>query len=128
MTYPVSDLMIRIKNGYMARNSIVEADYSKFKEEIVKKLKELNFIEDYSVSGETKRTITLRLLYKEGMPAITDVKLFSTPGRRWYVPAKDLKTIMGGLGFSIVSSSKGILTGREAKKNNLGGELLFNIW
>lgn len=128
MTDPINDLIIRIKNGYMAGNQTVFSPYSKFREEVLKKLKELGYIANYKVEGERIKEIIIELAYEKDVSALTDVEIFSKPGRRWYVSYKNLKLVSGGLGHSLLSTSKGILTGKEAKKLKIGGELLFNIW
>ena len=124
-----TDLIIRIKNGYTARKETVDSPYSKMREEIVKKLKLLKFIKGYKVEkdGAFKKLI-IELSYEEGIPAMTDVKIYSKPGRRWYVTVKKIKTVFGGLGAAILSTPKGILTNQEAKKEKIGGELLFEVW
>ncbi len=122
------DLLIRIKNGYMASLGTVKSPYSRFREEVLKKLIKLGFVKDYKIEGEKIKTINIELLYKDNTPALTEVELFSKPGRRYYVNYKELKPVLGGLGFSVISTSKGILTNKEAKKMKTGGELLFNIW
>lgn len=128
MIYAVADLVIRIKNGYLAHREDVEIPHSTFSENILKKLKGLKFIKDYQVSGDIKKSIHVDLLYNEDTPAMSDVKIFSTPGRRWYVRSKKLKPVLSGFGVSVLSTPKGIMTNIEAKKQNLGGELLFQIW
>ena len=125
---PVADLVIRIKNGYMSQKESILAPFSKMSESILVKLKQLNYIEDYSIEGEIVKTITVKLKYDDGVSSFTDVKIFSTPGRRWYTNYNELKPVLGGLGTAIISTSKGILTGKEAKKQMVGGELLFHIW
>ena len=125
MQNSVIDLIIRIKNGYMARRENIEASYSHFNEEVLKKLMQLGFIKDFQVK---ERKIQVELLYKDKNPAITDVQIFSKPGRRFYVSYKDLKLVMGGLGYSILSTSKGILSNKEVRRIKIGGELLFSIW
>ena len=119
------DLVIRIKNGYMARKESIEASYARFNEEILGKLKQLGFIKNFKTKD---RKIQIELLYVDRNPAITDVQIFSKPGMRFYVSYKDLKPVLGGLGYSIISTSKGILSNKEARKRKLGGELLFSIW
>lgn len=128
MQYSVGDLVIRIKNGYMAKKEVIESPYSKLREKILKKLVQIKYIKSYSVTGDIKKDLTIDLLYKDNVPVFTDVKIFSTPGRRWYVTKKKLKPVLNGMGYSILSTPQGIMTNIEAKKNNLGGELLFNIW
>ena len=79
-------------------------------------------------NGNIVKTIEVELIYTKGVPALTDVKLVSKPGKREYVSYKDLKSVMNGMGVSFLSTPKGILTNREARKEKLGGELLFMIW
>lgn len=124
----VADLVIRIKNGYMADRESIVVPFSKLNESILVKLKKLNYIGEYTVEGEVVKNFTVNLKYDDGVSAFTDVKIFSTPGRRWYTTYHEIKPVLGGIGTAIISSSKGILTGVEAKKEKVGGELLFHIW
>ncbi len=124
----VADLIIQIKNGYMARRESIEMPFSKFSESLLFKLKKLQYIEGYETEGDKVKRVTVFLKYDEGVPALTDVKLFSTPGRRWYLSYSDIKPVLGGLGKAIVSTPKGLLTGSEARREKVGGELLFHIW
>ena len=124
----VADFIIRIKNGYMARRDDVTVIYSKMNESLLAKLKVLHYIAGYEVSGDVKKNITIKLRYDDGVPAITDVKIFSTPGRRWYATYKDVRPVLGGMGTSLISTSKGVMTAAEVKKHKIGGELLFEIW
>lgn len=128
MQHPIIDLIIRIKNGYLAKKEIVESPHSLFREEILKKLVKLGFIKNYSISGEKIKIITVELLYKQGTPAISGINIISKPGRRWYVSVKDIKPVLNSFGYAILSTSKGILTNVEAKKAKVGGDLLFEIW
>ncbi len=128
MNNGIIDLVIRIKNGYLARRDTITSPYSKFRVEILKKLVELGFVKEFTVNDEAKKEITITLSYTQGDPAFTDVKICSRPGRRWYVTGHDLKPVLSGMGFSVISTSKGILTNIEAKKAKIGGELLFDIW
>jgi len=128
MENSIIDLVIRIKNGYMARKATIESPHSKYKEAVLKKLLDLKFIEGYTVQGETKKNIIISLSYEEGTPAITDIKIFSKPGMRLYISYKNLKPVLSGFGYSVLSTSKGVMTDREAKKAKLGGELLFSFW
>lgn len=121
----IIDLIIRIKNGYLARRETVESPVSKYRLAVLDKLVELKFVKKYQID---KRDINIELLYKDNMPVLTDVKIFSKPGQRFYVSYKDLKPVLGGLGCSLLSTPKGILTNREARKEKTGGELLFSIW
>lgn len=128
MENKVIDLIVRIKNGYMARRDTIKSPHSVFREAVLKKLVQVGLIRDFVVSGEKIKTIEVTLLYKEGQPALTDIELFSKPGRRYYVAYKELKPVLGGLGYGLLSTPKGILTNYEAKKQKVGGELLFNVW
>ena len=128
MENSIIDLIIRIKNGYMAKRENITSPYSKYKEALLKKLVGLKFVKEYKVEGEIKKTILITLIYEKGEPALTDVVIISRPGRRFYVSYRNLKSIMSGFGHSILSTSGGIITNREARQKKLGGELLFNIW
>jgi small subunit ribosomal protein S8 len=127
LTDPISDMLIRIKNGQMRRKEFVEIyPKSKMKIEILKILKKEGFIEDYE---EKEKSIIVKLRYfPDGTPLITDVKRISKPSRRVYVSYKELKPVMNGIGVAILSTSKGILTDKEARKLKVGGELLLEVW
>jgi small subunit ribosomal protein S8 len=127
LTDPISDMLIRIKNGQMRRKEFVEIyPKSKMKLEILKILKKEGFIEDYE---EKEKSIIVKLRYfPDGTPLITDVKRISKPSRRVYVSYKELKPVMNGIGIAILSTSKGILTDKEARKLKVGGELLLEVW
>lgn len=122
------DLIIRIKNGYMSRKGIIISPYSKFRVEILKKLKNLGFIKEFKLSGEKIQIIDIELLYQDEEPAINGVEIFSRPGQRQYVSYKDLRPVLNGFGYSILSTPKGVLTNIEARQQKTGGELLFNLW
>ncbi len=128
MENSIIDLIIRIKNGYMAKKETIESPCSKYREAILKKLVSLKYIKGYEVKGTVKKSITINLTYEEGKPAISDVKIYSKPGMRLYISYKNLKPILSGFGYSILSTSSGIMTNKEAKKAKLGGELLFSFW
>ena len=102
--------------------------HSKYAVEVLKKLKELKFITDYAIVGKKLKTIEVTLAYEKNESRFTDVEIFSRPGRRFYVSYKDLKPVLSGYGYSILSTPVGILTNREARAKKVGGELLFNIW
>ncbi|KKP36314.1 MAG: 30S ribosomal protein S8 [Candidatus Roizmanbacteria bacterium GW2011_GWA2_32_13] len=128
MENSIIDLIIRIKNGYMAKKETIESPCSKYREAVLKKLVNLKFIKSYEVKGEIKKNMTIDLAYEEDKPAISNVKIYSKPGMRLYISYKNLKPVLSGFGYSILSTSKGIMTDREAKKAKLGGELLFSFW
>lgn len=129
MNNTIIDLIIRIKNGYIANRESIECPYSKLREEVLKKLAALKFIKGYKIDKSvTFHKFIIELKYENGIAALTDVKIYSKPGRRWYVPAKKISQVFGGLGASILSTPKGILTNKEARKEQTGGELLFEVW
>ncbi len=128
MSSSIIDLIIRIKNGYAARRENISSPYSTYREEIIKKLVALGYVKQYTVSGEVVKEIDIELSYDGGNPAVTDVRLFSKPGRRWYTGSKKLKPVLGGLGVGILSTPQGIMTNKEARQKHIGGELLFEIW
>lgn len=128
MENSVIDLIIRIKNGYLSQRETIESPYSRFREQVLEKLKSLAYIKGFRVSKEVQKTIQIELMYTDQKPAVTDVQLFSKPGRRFYVSYSKLKPVLGGLGYSLLSTPKGILTNNEARKAKVGGELLFSIW
>lgn len=128
MNDPIIDLVISIKNGYMARKDAVVVNHSKYKQVVVEKLKELGFVKNVTVEGDVIKKITVELQYSNGSPSLTDVQLHSKPGARMYVAYRKLKPVLGGIGYSFLSTSKGIMTDKESKKAKLGGELLFSIW
>ena len=125
---PIIELIINIKNGYMSRKETVSMPHSKYKQVVAEKLKELGFIGDILVDGKVKKTMKIQLKYTEGEPVITGVQIHSKAGKREYSTYKKLKKVLGGMGCSFLSTPKGILTDREAKKAKLGGELLFSFW
>ena len=129
MNSGIIDLIIRIKNGYLAKREVISSPHSKMKEQVLKKLKSLRFIEDYSVETDgAKKEVTITLKYKQGEPVFTDVTIRSKPGQRWYITVNAIKPVMSGTGYMIISTSKGLMTNVEARKSKLGGELLFEIW
>lgn len=128
MSNPIVDLIIRIKNGYSARREVIDSPHSEFRIEVLKKLESLGYIKKYTITGDVIKTIDVTLSYENGIAAVTNVKLFSKSGRRWYTSAKNLKSVLGGMGVAVLSTPQGIMTNKEARKKNIGGELLFEIW
>jgi len=122
------DLLIRIKNGYMARKEAIESPHSKLKEKILVIMKKLGYIKDFNIDKKNKSLITVSLAYDNGIPLFTDVKIFSKPGRRMYMNVSEIKPNKSQIFSRIFSTSKGVMTDTDAKKNKIGGELLFEIW
>ena len=126
---PIADMITRIRNATRARGGSVEIPSSKIKLEIARILKEEGFINDYKYKDDNKQgTITILLKYSERQRIITNLKRISKPGLRVYVKKDDIPEVLGGLGISILSTSNGIMSGKEAKKRHFGGEVLCYIW
>ena len=129
MTDPIADMLTRISNDNQNRSASCEIPASNMKEEIAKILKNEGFIEDYKIEGETANKImTLTLKYKNKERVITGLKRISKPGLRVYAGADELPTVLNGLGIAIISTSKGIMTDKEARANSLGGEVIAYVW
>ncbi len=122
---PIADMLIRIKNGYMARKEAVLVPRSKFKAAIITVLKKYHYIGEVA---EADSAFTVKLLYQSGKPAMTQVQRISKPGLRRYMSVKDLEGVRHGLGFLILSTPKGIMTHIDAKKQRIGGEVICKIW
>jgi len=128
-TDPIADMLTRIRNGYLVNKKTVIVPYSKIKTEISQLLAEKKFIDKVTVSGEGKdKHLKIVLRYEEGRPAITKVRRISKPGRRVYKPSQELPRVLSGLGMAIMTTSKGVMTAQEAKKANLGGEVICYVW
>ena len=128
-TDPIADIIIRIKNAHMARHAVVEVPFSRIKKSIADILVEEGYVTDVAVKeGKPFNSLVLTLKYIGRLPAINDVKRLSKPGRRLYAPAKQLPKALGGYGITILSTSKGVMTDKKARKENVGGELLCQIW
>lgn len=130
VTDPIADMLTRVRNANQMRYNEVIVPSSKMKIEITKILKSEGFIADYKVEkGEVQDNIIITLKYgKNKERVISGLKRISKPGLRVYAKAEEIPTVLNGLGISIVSTSKGIMTGKEARKENLGGEVLAYIW
>lgn len=121
----VGDLLIRIKNGYMAHLEEVSAPYSKLSAAICTLLKEEGFIADFK---HTDRDITITLKYADRKPVLTDVKRISKPGKRVYKGSKLLPRVYNGYGFAIISTPKGVMSDKRARKEGVGGEIMAYVW
>jgi len=130
VTDPISDMLTRIRNANQMRYNEVVIPSSNVKLEMVKILKSEGYIENYKVEkNEVQNNIIVTLKYgKNKERVISGLKRISKPGLRVYAKAEEIPTVLNGLGISIVSTSKGIMTGKEARKENLGGEVLAYIW
>jgi small subunit ribosomal protein S8 len=125
---PIGDMLIRIKNGYLARKDVVEVPYSKMKEEIAKILVKEGYLKKFKIENLKFKILKLELKYEGKKPVIEGIKRISKPGVRIYAKAKEIPRVKYGFGITIVSTPKGIMTDRQARKENLGGEVICQIW
>lgn len=126
---PIADTLIRIKNGYLAKKPEVAVEYSKMNEELVKLIVKNGFAEEIKVAGSgQEKKIIIKLKYIDKQPAIFNVVRVSKPSLRIYVNKDNIPSVFGGLGKTIISTPKGLLTGSEARKKHLGGEVICKIW
>ncbi len=129
MTDPITDMLNRIRNAQAVGKETVEIPFSNLKYEIAQILEKEGFVEKVEKRGKKSRKfIELTLKYENGLPAISGLKRVSKPGQRIYLPYGKLKPVKGGYGISIISTSKGLMTNKGARKNKLGGEVLCEIW
>ncbi len=121
----IADMLTRIRNALRARQPKVDVPASRLKTEIARVLKEEGYILNYKVAEEgARKTIKIYLKYHNGRPVITELKRVSRPGCRIYVSRDEIKPVLGGMGISILSTPKGVMTGRQARREGVGGELL----
>jgi small subunit ribosomal protein S8 len=128
MTDPISDMLTRIRNASRALLPAVELPHSRMKESLANILKKEGYVAEVSVDGKAIKKLKIQLKYQGKKNVIEGLKRVSKPGLRKYVGATEIPRVLGGLGVSIVSTSEGVMTGTQAKKKNLGGELLCYIW
>jgi len=129
LTDPIADFLTRLRNASRSSQTDVVAPYSKIKAEIARLLKQEGYITNYEVVTEGKfPKLKVTTKVNNRAPALTGLKRVSRPGLRRYVGAGEIPRVLGGMGVSILSTPKGIITGREAKKQNVGGELLAYVW
>ncbi len=128
LTDPISDFLTRFKNAARAGNEEFNAPYSKIKADIAEILKQEGYIWKYEVVTGDRTELKVSLKFVDGRPVLTDLKRVSKPGRRQYVGSQEIPRVLSGLGISILSTSKGIMSGASAKRQKLGGELNANVW
>ena len=130
LTDPIGDMFSRIRNGQMRSLNSIDIPSSNFRKNILKILKEEGYIKDYYIekSENNKINLKINLKYYEGNPVIKEIKRISKPGRRVYSRANSIPRVMNGLGLAILSTPKGVMTDSEAKKNNIGGEIICKVF
>jgi len=128
MTDPIADLLTRIRNAQIAEKISVNVAASKVKRAIVQVLKEEGYIEDFSMQeAEGKPVINIKIKYHQGAPAIAELKRVSRPGLRVHKGAGELPSVNGGLGIAVISTSRGVMSDRAARKAGIGGEVLCTV-
>jgi small subunit ribosomal protein S8 len=129
LTDPVADFLARIRNAIRARHQKLDVPASKLKAEIARILKEEGYISNYKTQEEEGRQILrVYLKYSGAEPAILDLARISRPGCRVYIGRDEIKRVQGGLGICILTTPKGVMTGRQARREGVGGELLCEVW
>ena len=128
MQDPIADLLTRIRNAQLAGHESVLIPHSKLKCEIIRVLKEEGYIETYRVTDDVKPLIEITLKYSKGVPVIEKLKRVSRPGLRIYKDSDNVPTVNGGLGVAIVSTNKGVMTDRLARKEGVGGEVICTVF
>lgn len=127
--HPVSDLVARIKNGYLVNKDMISSPVSKLRESILKILKEEGYITNYSkVKDGSFERFDIHLKYHYSKPVVSEVKVISKPGRRIYCRSNEIPLIKNGLGTVVISTSQGVVSDHEARTKKLGGEVLFSIF
>ena len=129
LTDPIADFLIRLKNASRANNDSFRAPHSKLKTEIARILKEEGYIWNYEVdtSGQFPELV-VKTKYVDGVPALTDLKRVSKCGRRKYTGSQEIPRVLNNMGISILSTSKGVMTGHQARKDKVGGEIIAFVW
>ncbi len=128
MVDPISDMLTRIRNAQRALLPDVEVPHSKMKESIANILKSEGYVAEVTVAGKGFRTIKLKLKYQGKKSIIEGLQRVSRPGLRHYVGATEIPRVRGGLGVALMSTPEGVMTGTQARKKNIGGELLCYVW
>ena len=128
MSDPISDMLTRIRNASRVLLPTVEVPHSRMKESIAQILKHEGYVAEVSVAGKVPRTIKLKLKYEGKRSVIEGLRRISSPGLRRYVGSTEIPRVRNGLGISVLSTSQGVMTGTQARKSNLGGELICYIW
>ena len=130
LTDPIGDMFTRIRNGQLRSLNSIDIPSSNFRQNILKILKTEGYIKDYFIEKTENNKVTLKinLKYYEGFPVIKEIKRISKPGRRIYSRANSIPKVMNGLGLAILSTPKGVMSDSEARKNNLGGEIICRVF
>jgi len=126
---PIGDMLIQLKNATLVGKHVVQLPHSRLKQRVAEILQREGYVESVEGTGEKpKQMLKITLRYEGKSPAITDVKRMSRPGLRLYIGRHEIPQVVGGIGIAVLSTSQGIMTGKEARKKGLGGELMCTIW
>ena len=125
---PIANMLTCVRNASQALLEEVAMPHSKIKENIARILKNEGYIAEFGVEGDAKKTLKMKLKYNGRRGVIEGLKRVSRPGLRQYVSASEVPRVLGGLGVAILSTSKGVMTGQDARKENVGGEVLCHVW
>ena len=126
---PIADMLTRIRNGQAAGHEIVEMPASNLKAAIAKVLKDEGYVEDFEVEGDVKKVLRVALKYNaEGKPVIRGLRRESAPGLRRFCGWQQIPRVLGGLGVAVISTSGGVMSGLEARRRKLGGEIVCTVW
>lgn len=128
MTDPIADMLTRIRNAKAMRHQTVEMPNSKLKQAILEVMKNEGYIESYKATEDVKSVLTVTLKYTNNQSVITGLKIVSKPGLKVYAKADELPKVLNGLGIAIISTSQGVMTDKQARKLNIGGEVLAYVW
>jgi small subunit ribosomal protein S8 len=130
MTDPIADMLTRIRNGLQSRHAAVEMPASKLKSAIAEVLKDEGYIKGFQTTGEgATKTLKVELRYVgKNEPVLSGLKRISKPGLRVYSPATEIPRVFGGLGVAIISTSRGVMSGAQARKMRVGGEIICHVW
>ncbi len=128
MNHALSDMLARIKNAYKVGKKTVSMPYTKMIEAVGNVLIAEKYLGGLKVEGDVKKIITFDLTYVDGTPALTSAKMVSVPGVRMYKKSSSLKPILSGLGIAVISTSKGVISDKTARKQKIGGEVLMELW
>ena len=125
---PIADMLTSIRNANQALKPEIIVPHSQIKESAVRLLKDEGYLEAFNVEGDVKRCIRIRLKFQGRKGVISGLQRLSKPGLRLYSSASEIPLVLGGMGIAVVSTSQGLMSGHEARRRNLGGELLFKVW
>ncbi len=127
---PISDMLTRIRNASRMQHDVVDMPDAKLKDSIAQVLKDEGYITDFEVKNEdgTKKTLSVKLKYNDEEEVIQGIERMSKPSKRVFVSSDEIPQVLGGLGTAVLSTSRGVVTGKDAKEEGIGGELLLKVW